>query len=133
MDIFTKKKRSEVMSKIKGKDTKMEVFLRKMLWENGYRYRKNSTKYFGKPDITLKKENTVIFTDSCFWHGCKKHFKQPSTRKLFWKKKIERNIERDKEVNAHYRKSGWKIIRIREHQLKKNPEKVIEKVLKRLK
>ena len=120
MDIYSKKKRSEIMSKVRNKDSKIETEFRKKLWEAGFRYLKNSTKYFGKPDIVLPKYKTVIFIDSCFWHGCKKHGSIPETRKKFWTKKIERNKARDKEVNRHYKKDGWKIIRIWEHDLKRD-------------
>lgn len=107
------------MSAIKGKDTRIEIDFRKELWHEGFGYSKNSTKYFGKPDVILKKYKTVIFIDSCFWHGCEKHGSLPSTRKNFWKRKIVRNRQRDKEVSAYYKKSGWKIIRIWEHDVKK--------------
>ncbi len=117
-DTVSKKKRSEIMSKIKSKDTKIEIEFRKKLWRQGFRYRKNPKGYFGKPDLVLKKYKTVIFIDSCFWHGCKKHCRLPSTRKNYWLPKIERNKQRDKEVNRHYKKEGWKLIRIWEHNLK---------------
>jgi len=116
-DIFSKKKRSEIMSAVKGKETKLEIGFRKKLWKAGFRYRKNSSKYFGKPDIVLKKFKTVIFIDSCFWHGCKKHGSIPQTRKTFWENKIQRNRERDKEVNQFYKKTDWKVFRIWEHDL----------------
>ena len=122
-DIFTKKKRSEIMSKVKNRDSKIEVEFRKKLWHAGFRYSKNSTKYFGKPDIVLLKYQTVIFIDSCFWHGCKRHGSIPETRKKFWTEKIERNKSRDKEVSRHYKKNGWKVIRIWEHDLKKKDYK----------
>jgi DNA mismatch endonuclease (patch repair protein) len=118
-DIFSKKKRSEIMSKVRSKDSKIEIEFRKKLWGAGFRYRKNSSKYFGKLDLVLPKYKTVIFIDSCFWHGCPKHGIIPETRKKFWKTKIERNKKRDKEVNWHYKKGSWKIIRIWEHNLKK--------------
>ena len=108
-DIFSQKKRSEVMSKIRSKETKLEVVFRKELWRSGYRYLKNATGWFGKTDILLKKYETVIFIDSCFWHGCKKHFKLPTTRQDFWSEKIERNRRRDKEVTKHYKKMGWRV------------------------
>lgn len=119
MDIYSKKKRSEIMSGIRNKDSKLEIEFRKKLWRAGFRYRKNSIKHFGKPDIVLSKYKTVIFIDSCFWHGCKKHGSIPETRKKFWVKKIERNKARDKEVNRHYKKESWNVIRIWEHDLKK--------------
>lgn len=119
MDTVSKKKRSEMMSRVKSKDSKIEVSFRKELWRHGFRYRKNSNRYYGTPDIVLPKYKTVIFIDSCFWHGCRKHGSLPSTRKIFWKKKLERNRERDKEVIRYYKKMEWKIIRIWEHDLKK--------------
>lgn len=118
------------MRAIKGKDTKMEIAFRKSLWKKGFRYRKNSSKYFGKPDIVLKKYKTVILLDSCFWHDCKKHLRLPSTRKKYWKEKIERNRQRDQEVNRHYRKIGWKVFRIWEHEVKKGLENSIDKIVK---
>ena len=126
-DIVSKKKRSEIMSKIKSKDTKIEVEFRKAIWQAGFRYRKNPKGYFGKPDLVLKKYKTVIFIDSCFWHGCKKHCRIPATRKNYWIPKIERNKQRDKEVNRHYKKIGWKIIRVWEHNI--NNEKQLKKTV----
>lgn len=117
-DVVSKKKRSEIMSKIRSKDSKIEVAFRKELWKHGFRYRKNVASYFGKPDLVLKKYKTVIFIDSCFWHGCKKHCRIPSTRKKYWHEKINRNISRDKLVNKQLKREGWKVERIWEHALK---------------
>lgn len=118
MDTVSKTKRSEIMSHVKGRDSKIEVTFRKVLWKNGFRYLKNSTKYFGKPDVVLPKYKTVIFIDSCFWHGCSKHCRIPTSQHDYWVKKIERNKVRDKEVNKFYKKEDWKIFRIWEHDLK---------------
>ena len=128
-DIVSKKKRSEIMSNVKSKGSKIEVFFRKALWKKGFRYSKNSSKYFGKPDIVLLKHKTVIFIDSCFWHGCKKHCRIPSVRKKYWTAKIVRNKKRDKEVSKHYKKQGWKIFRIWEHDFKNNKLSVFTKAL----
>ncbi len=117
MDTVSKEKRSEIMRSVKSKDTKMEIAFRKSLWAAGFRYRKNASKYFGKPDIVLKKYKTVIFLDSCFWHGCEKHGTVPATKKDFWEKKLSRNKARDAEVNRYYKKNGWKLFRIWEHDL----------------
>lgn len=133
MDIFSRKKRSEIMSKVRNKDSKIEILFRKEIWEEGFRYRKNPTNYFGKPDLVLKKYKTVIFVDSCFWHGCKRHREFPKTRKKFWENKISGNIKRDKQVNLHYKKTGWKIVRVWEHDVKKNLSKVVRKVTSNLK
>lgn len=126
-DIFSKKKRSEIMSKVRSKDSKIETEFRKKLWKIGFRYSKNSSKYFGKPDIVLLKYKTAVFVDSCFWHGCKKHGSMPQTRKKFWEVKIEKNKQRDKDVNKHYKKIGWKVFRVWEHDLKNNLEKMVKK------
>ena len=129
-DIISKKNRSEIMSRVKSKDSKIEILFRKQLWKKGFRYSKNSSKYFGKPDIVLLKHKTVIFIDSCFWHGCKKHCRMPSVRKKYWMAKIARNKTRDKNVLNYYKKQGWKIFRIWEHDLLKgkfihNAKKII--------
>ncbi len=130
MDVFSKKKRSEIMSKIRSKDTKIEIIFRKTLWKKGFRYSKNSDKYFGKPDLVLLKYKAVIFLDSCFWHNCPKHGYLPKSNLKYWRKKIKRNKERDKEVSKHYKKMGWKIIRIWEHEFrKKDAETIIDKLI----
>jgi len=133
-DTVSKKKRSEIMSKVRSKDSEIEVDFRKAIWKAGFRYSKNPTKYFGKPDLVLKKHKTVIFIDSCFWHGCKKHCRLPATRKKYWTGKIERNKQRDKEVNRHYKKIGWKVVRVWEHEARKGVAKIvagIEKIMKK--
>lgn len=131
-DIFSKIKRSEIMSRVRSKDSKIEIEFRKRIWQAGFRYRKNAIGYFGKPDLVLPKYKTVIFVDSCFWHGCKKHGSIPKIRKNFWKAKLKRNKERDREVLRHYKKQGWKIFRIWEHDLGKK-DLFVKKYLKQLK
>jgi len=128
MDTVSKQKRSEIMSHVKNKDSKMEILFRKELWKTGLRYRKNS----GRPDIVLPKYKTTVFIDSCFWHGCKKHCRIPSVRKNYWAQKIARNTERDKEVSKHYKKQGWKVIRIWEHEINKG-QKTINKIINNIK
>ncbi len=121
------------MSRIKSRDSKIETLFRKELWKLGFRYRKNSGKYFGKPDIVLKQHKTVVFIDSCFWHGCKRHCRIPTVRKSYWTQKIARNVTRDKEVTKHYKKRGWKIFRIWEHKLTMGMPKVLKIVQSELK
>jgi len=128
MDTVSKQKRSEIMSRVKSKDSKIETIFRKELWKTGLRYLKNSSKYFGKPDIVLPKYKTVIFIDSCFWHGCKKHCRIPSIRRNYWTQKIARNTVRDKAVSRHYKKQGWKIFRIWEHDLKNKTKKIVMQI-----
>ena len=116
-DTVSKKKRSEIMRAVRSKDSGIEIKFRKAIWKAGFRYRKSPTKYFGKPDLVLRKYKTVIFVDSCFWHGCKKHCRLPSSNKKYWIEKIERNKKRDKEVNRHYKKLDWNVIRVWEHSI----------------
>jgi DNA mismatch endonuclease (patch repair protein) len=132
-DIVSKKKRSEIMSAVRSKDTKMEIVFKKAIRQKGFKYDKKSSKYFGKPDIVFKKYKTMIFLDSCFWHGCRKHCRMPASRKKYWRNKIERNKIRDKEVNRFYEKTGWKIIRIWEHEIKKDLNKVVLNTIHKIK
>jgi len=117
-DNVSKKKRSQIMRLVRSKDTKIEIKFRKALKKLGYKFRKNVSNCFGKPDIVLPGHNTVIFIDSCFWHGCSKHCRIPSVRNKYWVEKIERNKKRDKEVKKYYNSKGWNIFRIWEHSLK---------------
>lgn len=111
-DIYDKKKRSLIMSKISDRDSRMEISVRKTLFSAGLRYRKNVKSLPGKPDIVLSKYRTVIFTNGCFWHGhegCKAST-LPKSRRDFWEKKIRENVERDKRDIEELKRSGWKVI-----------------------
>lgn len=121
-DVFSKEKRSEVMSKIKSTDTKFEVEVRKWLFAKGLRFRKNVGDLPGKPDIVLPKYRTAIFIHGCFWHkheNCKYAY-IPKTRTEFWVTKIAGNVERDSRNIQSLRDSGWKVIVLWECELKKN-------------
>ena len=111
-DIFSKSKRSDIMSKISGKETKPEILVRKYLFSQGFRYRKNVKNLPGKPDIVLPKYKAVIFVNGCFWHGhenCKKSA-LPTTNTEFWKEKISSNIIRDKKTYAELSDMGYKVL-----------------------
>lgn len=135
-DVHTPEQRSYNMSRIRGKNTKPEELVRKYLFSQGFRYRKNDARLPGKPDIVLPKYKTVIFVNGCFWHaheGCK-YFVWPKNNADFWKKKIKGNIQRD---NSNYRllaHQGWKIIVVWECELKKKVvEQTLEKLVKEIK
>lgn len=118
----TKEQISFNMRQVKNKDSDIEIMLRKELWSRGLRYQKNVNGIIGKPDIVFKGKKVAIFCDSEFWHGYdwenqKKDFK---SNKEFWITKIERNIERDEEVNAQLKKIGWKVLRFWGRDIKKN-------------
>jgi DNA mismatch endonuclease (patch repair protein) len=110
-DIYSKKKRSDIMSHISGKETKPEILVRKFLFANGFRFRKNVKDLPGKPDIVLSKYKIVIFVNGCFWHGhdCKRGT-LPESNHEFWAKKIGGNVERDRIVLAKLQQQGWKVI-----------------------
>jgi DNA mismatch endonuclease, patch repair protein len=123
MDIFTPEKRSEVMSRIGGRDTKPELALRSMLHRMGYRFTVNGPKNKslpGRPDIVLPKHNTVIFVHGCFWHGHENcaHFRLPKTRRAWWRKKIAGNKARDVRNENDLREHGWHVITVWECALK---------------
>jgi DNA mismatch endonuclease (patch repair protein) len=110
------------MSRIRGKDTRIEVAVRKYLFSRGYRYRKNDKRLPGHPDIVLPKYRTVIFINGCFWHGhagCK-YFVWPRSNIDYWKRKICSNTERDKQTYVSLEELGWKVVIIWECQLKKD-------------
>jgi DNA mismatch endonuclease (patch repair protein) len=121
MDCFTPEQRSKNMRAIKSKDTKEEITLAKALWHLGYRYRKNDRKVFGTPDLTFKQLKIAIFVDGEFFHGKDwETRKKPQTNPEYWIKKIERNIQRDLEVNAYLESQNWKILRFWSTEIKKN-------------
>lgn len=109
-DIYSKSKRSEIMSNISGKETKPEILVRKYLFSKGFRFRKNVNELPGKPDIVLPKFGVVILVHGCFWHGhsCKKG-KLPSSNVQFWKNKISQNINRDVIVIKRLNDLGWRV------------------------
>lgn len=129
-DKFSKAKRSAIMSRIRSKNTSLEVEFRKLLWKNGlgrYRIHYNLP---GKPDIVYVSKKIVVFLDGDFWHGYnwKKLGKVPPRK--YWQKKIQKNIDRAKKYNKMLKKEGWKVIRIWEHDIRKNEEKCIKKIRK---
>ena len=134
-DNHSKDVRSKNMSHIRSKDTKPEVKVRKYLFQQGFRYRKNDARLPGKPDIVLPKYKTVIFVNGCFWH---KHncpdFKWPSSNEDYWRPKILRNVERDEKNYQILREAGWKVITIWECQLKSREfERIMNDIMKQIK
>jgi DNA mismatch endonuclease (patch repair protein) len=134
-DVHSPEIRSYNMSQIKGKGTKPEELVRKYLFSKGFRYRKNSARLPGKPDIVLPKYKTVIFVNGCFWHkheGCK-YFVWPKNNAEFWRAKIEGNAERDAHNYEQLAKLGWKVLIVWECELKKNvAEGTLKKIVQNL-
>ena len=125
-DIYSKSKRSDIMSKISGKETKPEILVRKFLFSRGYRFRKNVKELPGKPDIVLPKYKTAIFVHGCFWHGhsCKRG-SLPESNREFWKEKINKNIERDSRNILQLEEKGWSVIIIWQCEMKNKEDKEI--------
>ena len=135
MDVHSKEVRSYNMSRIKGKDTKPEETVRKYLFSQGFRYRKNDKKLPGTPDIVLPKYKTVIFVNGCFWHGHKgcKYFVWPKNNAEFWHKKIRDNILRDQRKVQALDLLGWKVIVVWECKIKSDKENTLKNLMKEIK
>lgn len=120
-DVHTPEQRSYNMSRIHSKNTKPEELVRKFLFSQGFRYRKNDARLPGKPDIVLPKYKTVVFVNGCFWHGHEgcRYFVWPKNNAEFWKEKITGNIQRDKRNHHLLEEQGWRVIEIWECELKK--------------
>ena len=132
MDNLTKAQRSRTMSRVRSKDSKAEIIFRKALWHLGFRYRKNYRKLPGTPDIVLTRQKIAIFIDGDFWHA-RGHETNPgeqiASRKKYWKQKLTRNVERDKEANDSLTQEGWLGLRFWESEIKKDLEKCVENVM----
>lgn len=130
MDKLSKEQRRKNMQAVKNKGSKIEIALAKALWKKGFRYRKNDKTVFGKPDFTFKGLKIAVFCDSEFWHGKdwekKKHEHKSNIE--FWHKKIERNIQRDIEVNEQLKKEGWKVLRFWGKDIEKNLDFCIQEI-----
>ena len=125
-DIFTPEKRSWVMSRIRGTNTKIDLKMNDMLGNSRYKY-EMYPKMFGNPDFILTRKKIVIFCDGDFWHGYKYHEKKRLSKK-FWRDKIERNMRRDAMVSRRLRRKGWSVLRFWEHDIEKNPDKCMRRI-----
>lgn len=133
MDKFTEEKRSEIMSKVRSEDTKPEIKVRKLLHGMGYRFRLHRRDLPGKPDIVLPKYKTVVFVNGCFWHGCPicRHAKiRPKANAEYWNRKLDRNLQRDRENYAKLDALGWRVVVVWECETK---DKNIPQLRERLK
>jgi len=127
-DNVTKKKRREIMQSVRSQSA-LENLVSRELWKRGIRFRKNVKSLFGKPDIAIKKYKIVIFIDSCFWHACEAHGRRPKSNEEFWNKKLDRNKNRDKEVQNYYLEKGWHIKRIWEHDIKNDFAQTLDELV----
>lgn len=130
MDRLTPEQRRKTMQAIKSTATKSEVRLAKALWKLGYRYRKNNKKIFGRPDLTFAKYKIAIFVDSEFFHGKNWETEQfrIKTNREYWIPKIEKNIQRDEEVNSFLIDKNWTVLRFWSKDIEKNLEVCVAKI-----
>ena len=126
-DIFTPEKRSWVMSQIRGKNTKIEIKMKKILNETGFKFEMHPEMY-GNPDFAHKRKRIAIFCDGDFWHGYKYEIKKKPGKK-YWRDKIENNMRRDKKYSRKLRREGWAVLRLWEHDIERDPEKCKRKIL----
>lgn len=130
-DLISPEHRSWNMSRIRNKDTKIEVIVRKYLFSKGYRFRKNDKRYPGKPDVVLPKYHTAIFVNGCFWHqhpGCK-NATMPKSNTEFWKQKLGRNVANDLRNVERLSEMGWNVITLWECDLERDFEACMEKLI----
>lgn len=133
-DNHTAEQRSYNMSRIRAIDTKPEETVRKYLFSQGLRYKKNDPKLPGKPDVVLPKYRTVVFVNGCFWHhhDCR-FFVWPKNNAEFWKEKIDRNVERDRKNVKQLEEAGWRVIVVWECELKNNRESTLTELISTIK
>lgn len=133
-DSITPEHRSWNMSRIRGKDTKIEVEVRKYLFARGFRFRKNDKRFPGKPDVVLPKYKTVVFVNGCFWHmheGCKQG-RLPKSNLDYWREKLEKNVANDKLHEQQLTEMGWNTITLWECELKKDFEGIMDSLVETL-
>lgn len=132
MDNLDKKKRSWNMSRIKSKNTKPEIVVKKYLYKNGVRYKSSNKKLIGNPDLIIKKYKLVLFVHGCFWHAHQncKEFRYPKSNIDFWKKKLEKNIQRDKEVLKTLETLSYNVYVIWECKIKKQDFSILDDFIK---
>ena len=154
-DVFTKAKRSEVMSQIRSrgnKDTELTLMFllrahRITGWRRHFQIRGRAVLPRGpniraaqqrrptfrtRPDFVFRQARLAIFVDGCFWHGCPRHATQPKNNRAFWRRKFSRNKQRDKVVNQALRKAGWRVLRIWECRLRKSPQSCLRRIMRGL-
>ncbi len=131
-DVFSKSKRSEVMSRIRAHgNTATELALISFFKMHGITGWRRRQPLFGKPDLVFRKHKVAVFVDGCFWHGCPTHGTRPKSNAAFWTDKIQRNISRDRLVNATLRSAGWRVLRIWQHELRRKNARRLESKFQR--
>jgi DNA mismatch endonuclease (patch repair protein) len=129
MDDLSKEDRRKNMQNIRSKNTIPELLVMNELKRRRIYFAKHVDKIIGKPDIVFRCKKLVVFIDSDFWHFNPKLFIMPKSNIVYWENKINGNIKRDKYVNRELKKNGWKVLRFWESDIKKNPKKIVQKII----
>jgi len=127
-DIFSPKKRSWIMSRIRGKNTKIDIRMKRILSKKKIKF-EMYPKMYGNPDFAIKRKKIAIFCDGDFWHGYNYEQKKKMPKK-FWRDKIEGNIRRDRRVSRKLRSDGWSVLRFWEHDIERRPDFCRKKILR---
>ena len=133
-DIFTRAKRSEVMSRIRSHGNHAtELRLIALMRAHGITGWRRNARLFGKPDFVFRAARLAVFVDGCFWHACPRHATMPRSNRAFWKAKLTRNAARDREVTRALRRAGWRVLRVWEHELaRRREEGLMRRILRAL-
>jgi len=117
-----------MMSRVRCKNTKIELLVRKAIWKRGKRYRIHDSTLPGIPDISVKRARLAVFLDGCFWHGCPLHSKLPKTNRSFWKNKILSNLERRTKVRQELNNQGYTVLEVFQCEITSDLESVVDKI-----
>jgi DNA mismatch endonuclease (patch repair protein) len=129
-DVFSKRKRSDIMSRVKGRGNKAtELAMVALLRRHGITGWRRHARIFGNPDFVFPKHRLAVFVDGCFWHGCPKHATQPASNRAFWREKLARNKTRDRLVTRMLKQRGWFVLRVWQHELKKEFPSCIKRMV----
>lgn len=129
MDNVSKETRSRTMRAVRGRDTSPELALRRALWAAGERgYRLHPADLPGRPDFIWRRLRLAVFVDGCYWHGCPTHCRRPSSNVAYWHAKIARNVERDHRADAALAETGWRVLRLWEHELKRELPAAVQRI-----
>jgi len=129
-DIFTPEKRSWVMSRIRGTNTKIDLKMKKILSQQHHKFQMYP-KMYGNPDFIIKRKKIAIFCDGDFWHGYK-YLEKKKLKKKFWRDKIEENMRRDRRVSSKLRRDGWSVLRLWEHDVEKRPDACRKRIARKI-
>ena len=133
-DVFSRRKRSQIMSHVKGKGNRAtELAMAMLLRHHGISGWRRGARIFGKPDFVFRRHRLALFVDGCFWHGCPKHATKPANNRAFWTSKLARNKSRDRLVTLSLKQSGWRVLRVWQHELsRRNEQHLVQRIRRAL-